>query len=323
MSQENNLYEILEVSKSSTIKQIKKAYRKLAVVHHPDKGGDPEMFKKISEAYQILSDPVLRKKYDRSQPIPKDKLKNPFELFSKVFNKFMKSPLPDLLTGKQKTTPINIIKAIHEVTDLGHSKKERSITVSRAVEVSLEDVFNNKNKSFTFMITNKDLGFSVDEYKIVNPKVKVNIPVKHIAVDLEIILHVISQNDKNSFKQKVLLQIDVNAKSKKYLTRINQSDLFLRVPVSENIRSWTTKIICGKKIQFKLPENYNFTQLYMVKNIALPKSDSDSDRGTLYIQIGCGQLLNDESNSGHDRVDQIHKVELQKANWSSMFSLID
>jgi DnaJ-class molecular chaperone len=186
------------------------------------------------------------------------------------------------------------------------------------------------------MITNKDLGFSVDEYKIVNPKVKVNIQVKHIAVDLEIILHIIGQNDKTSFKQKILLQIDVNAKSKKYLTRVNQSDLFLRVPVSENIgSSWTTKMICGKKIQFKLPENYNFNQLYMVKNMALPKSDSDRDssncriegdrvdRGTLYIQIESGKLLKDESNSGNDRVDQIHKVELQKVNWSSMFSLID
>ena len=57
-------YEILGVLKTSTQEEIKKAYRKLALVHHPDKGGDEDMFKKICESYEILSDPVKRKNYD-------------------------------------------------------------------------------------------------------------------------------------------------------------------------------------------------------------------------------------------------------------------
>lgn len=58
------LYDLLGISKSSSIDDIKKAYKKLAVQHHPDKGGDPEKFKEIANAYQILSDEEQRKRYD-------------------------------------------------------------------------------------------------------------------------------------------------------------------------------------------------------------------------------------------------------------------
>jgi curved DNA-binding protein len=57
-------YSILGVGKKSTPEDIKKAYRKLAGKHHPDKGGDTAMFQKIEEAYRILSDPQQRQQYD-------------------------------------------------------------------------------------------------------------------------------------------------------------------------------------------------------------------------------------------------------------------
>jgi DnaJ family protein A protein 2 len=58
-------YKLLEIERNATDAEIKKAYRKLAVKHHPDKGGDPEKFKEISKAYEVLSDPDKRSKYDR------------------------------------------------------------------------------------------------------------------------------------------------------------------------------------------------------------------------------------------------------------------
>ena len=59
-------YEILGVAKTATSEEIKKAYRKLAHKHHPDKGeGNHEKFKEVNEAYQVLSDKEKRSQYDQ------------------------------------------------------------------------------------------------------------------------------------------------------------------------------------------------------------------------------------------------------------------
>eukprot|EP00742_Colponemidia_sp_Colp-10_P000448 GILJ01000489.1.p1 GENE.GILJ01000489.1~~GILJ01000489.1.p1 ORF type:complete len:422 (-),score=85.05 GILJ01000489.1:107-1372(-) len=60
----SKFYELLGVAKDAASNDIKKAYRKLAVQHHPDKGGDPEKFKEIAVAYEVLSDPEKRRLYD-------------------------------------------------------------------------------------------------------------------------------------------------------------------------------------------------------------------------------------------------------------------
>lgn len=57
-------YEILKVSENATKEEIKQAYRKLALENHPDKGGNEEEFKKISLAYEVLSEDNKRKEYD-------------------------------------------------------------------------------------------------------------------------------------------------------------------------------------------------------------------------------------------------------------------
>ncbi len=60
-----NYYEILGVEKSASKDEIKKAFRKLAQIHHPDKkGGDATRFKEASEAYSVLSDDKKRGEYD-------------------------------------------------------------------------------------------------------------------------------------------------------------------------------------------------------------------------------------------------------------------
>ncbi len=58
-------YQILGLGKDAGADEIKRAYRKLAHEHHPDKGGDQEKFKEISEAYDVLSDPNKRATYDQ------------------------------------------------------------------------------------------------------------------------------------------------------------------------------------------------------------------------------------------------------------------
>lgn len=62
-------YEILDIDRQADEKDIKKAYRKMAMKYHPDRNKDDpdseEKFKKINEAYEVLSDPDKRSRYDR------------------------------------------------------------------------------------------------------------------------------------------------------------------------------------------------------------------------------------------------------------------
>src|ERR1700722_15354834 len=65
-------YEVLGVARGASDEDIKKAFRKLARQYHPDvaktKKGAEEKFKEINEAYEVLSDPAKRKKYDELGP---------------------------------------------------------------------------------------------------------------------------------------------------------------------------------------------------------------------------------------------------------------
>lgn len=62
-----NFYQILEIERTASQNEIKSAFRKLSFRYHPDLNNHPEaeeMFKRVNEAYQVLSDSVLRKIYD-------------------------------------------------------------------------------------------------------------------------------------------------------------------------------------------------------------------------------------------------------------------
>ena len=65
-----DLYKILKVEKNASNDEIKKAFRKLSLKHHPDRGGNEEEFKKINQAFQTLGDARKRREYDMSQANP-------------------------------------------------------------------------------------------------------------------------------------------------------------------------------------------------------------------------------------------------------------
>jgi len=64
----SNYYDVLGISKTATADEIKRAYRRLASQHHPDKGGDTTKFQEIEAAYRTLSDAEKRARYDNPNP---------------------------------------------------------------------------------------------------------------------------------------------------------------------------------------------------------------------------------------------------------------
>jgi molecular chaperone DnaJ len=96
----DNFYNTIGVNETATQDEIKKAYRKLAIEHHPDKGGDENKFKKISEAYDTLGDEIKRSQYDNQRQNPFNNMGgggfNPFEdLFKGAFHTQRRRTVPD------------------------------------------------------------------------------------------------------------------------------------------------------------------------------------------------------------------------------------
>ena len=69
----NNYYNILNISKLASQEEIKVAFKKMAIMYHPDKNSSSvaeAKFKKINEAYEVLKDPLERKHYDKWSSCP-------------------------------------------------------------------------------------------------------------------------------------------------------------------------------------------------------------------------------------------------------------
>ncbi|RMA77459.1 molecular chaperone DnaJ [Metamycoplasma subdolum] len=86
-------YEVLGISKDATEKEIKSAYRKLAMQYHPDRNKEPdaeEKFKEVSEAYEVLSDASKREKYDKfgHQAFDPNSFHYSEDIFSDFFKQF-------------------------------------------------------------------------------------------------------------------------------------------------------------------------------------------------------------------------------------------
>jgi DnaJ-class molecular chaperone len=101
-------YSLLGVNRNATAEEIRKAYREKAKTHHPDRGGDPEIFKQINEAYEILSSSEKRAEYDNPRPQFEFNTGN----FDDIFNVFFGNPQ---FVRKNRDLKISVTIELEEV----------------------------------------------------------------------------------------------------------------------------------------------------------------------------------------------------------------
>ena len=109
-------YQILGVDQAVSPSDLKKAYRDLVKQHHPDKGGDEDRFKSISEAYEILSDPVKRRDYDVKRSMMGG---NPFDEFFNRFNGDFSSMFNNAFNQSARGSDIRLTMNL-DITDIYH-----------------------------------------------------------------------------------------------------------------------------------------------------------------------------------------------------------
>ena len=145
-------YSVLGVTKQSSQEDIKKAYRKLAMKHHPDRGGDESHFKKIQEAYDVLGDANKRNQYDNPSPFSQGGFgfshgaTNMDDFFSQMFGARPRNP-----TGKQTfrtTINLSLVDSYNGTSQTLHinspqGSKIISIDVPRGVNTGDRVMYDN------------------------------------------------------------------------------------------------------------------------------------------------------------------------------------
>lgn len=296
-SEEVNLYEILGISSDASIEQIRSAYRKQALKHHPDKGGSIEMFTKLSKAYQILSDPNLRSQYDKAQPLPEFTLIPPLNVFADCFNHWLKQyPLLETLFKDNCGDVIKFLSTYHEhplmkvvigtLTGVEVNSKETSGNkISRIIKICLDDLFSGKKYQYQLNLFNKDLSLS-DDYRIEPNVVPISIPIEYNEINATINLSVTNQETGTITKQEATAHLTVEVQTNSHFHRIRDYDIFTYVDVTreqlihQDVIEFT--YLKNKVIRIKNPKNQDLRQLYQISKLGLPNRKL-KERGQLYI----------------------------------------
>ncbi|ODV83125.1 hypothetical protein CANARDRAFT_9850 [[Candida] arabinofermentans NRRL YB-2248] len=253
-------YDLLSVPPNATSLEIKKSYRKLAIRYHPDKNPNneeaSEMFKKISEAYQILSDDNLRLKYDKNglKDVNSEGVANPEEFFDSIFG------------GEA------FLSYIGELTLLKN--------LSKQYELEAEE---EEKKKFDEYYENNSTGPSLEQLKLMDDKYS-NLPEKERQ---EMIL-----KDKEEFKKQQIDKFEEEARLhkeqiKKQLVKnlISKLSLYTETDKGEDIiKSFKQKFYLEAE-NMKM-ESFGLEILHTIGKIYITKSNIFLKSHNTFLGLG-------------------------------------
>jgi len=268
-------YEILQVSKTATKAEIKKAYRKLAMKYHPDRNPDDkeaeEMFKKINEAYEVLSDDEKRAIYDRYGKAGLEGhmgSSGGFSGFEDIFEEFfgfggrrqkpqrqtpynldilyeLEIDFKEAVFGVKKEIEFDYFTICKKCDGTGAKKSTTCPTCGGAGQVFIRQGFMSIGQTCPECGGN---GIKIEEecdeckgagYKVNKDKVEVDLPA---GVDTGMRMRVRAKGNENFNHQRGDLYIEIHVKEDKVFKR-RDDDIFVEVPV------FFTSAILGDKIK--------------------------------------------------------------------------
>lgn len=196
-------YQILGVSKDASQDEIKKKYRKLSLQHHPDRGGDAEKFKEVSEAYEHIGDNENRVRYDREKS-------NPFMSggmnHDDIFGMMFGGGFPGGFSGGFPGGPnVQIFRNGVPV----HNPMQRAMPIIKNIEITLQQAYNGcklpieierwivvdgnkQNEKETIYV---DIPEGIDENEIIILKNKGNVISETNKGEIKLFIKIINNTD--------------------------------------------------------------------------------------------------------------------------------
>lgn len=275
-----NLYDILGVNKNATKNQIKKAYHRMALKYHPDKNKEGlEMFKKISQSYQILSDPILKKKYDKGIKININ-LTNPYDILDLFYKEFFSNA--QIIKIKKYLT--ENIKKLNLKDDLSIDLLY-SIILDFLYKKNFKESVNDDETIYIDVTYNLRDHFELEFYK------NVFVEIKNKDKKKKLIYNIDTRRKKYFFKENIfnkIININLN------VTGITDNNIIIidnynilkiiKINIDQYLNGFYYKFNLFDSIiylYFKDPVQSNL--IYKLHNKGVPISELE--RGNIYFQL--------------------------------------
>jgi curved DNA-binding protein len=172
-----NYYDILKVTKESTADEIKKSYRKLSMKYHPDKNnGEDSKMKELTEAYNIIGDPIKKKRFDQESSAP-----NPEDLINMFFGNSGNVFFPtDIFQNARQTGNFPFFTNMQQ--NVYNNTNFVRILV-HTVNITLEELYNNSQIKTIVSKTITTNNTSI----IVNEEIIINVPPTLLDSDMVVL----------------------------------------------------------------------------------------------------------------------------------------